>query len=491
MLNLDDQVKSRVIELTADSLSGFCDDISGMFGIEMSCKTHEPVTETAKDLKKRFKKMTAVTSVAATGELNGRFHSIIDQGGLFTMSGVIVMLPENRIKEEIHRGDEKEAIHMRDAVTELGNLLAGTFDRIFREGMSKHGHFAQCATFIGKPWLNPQEAISLPADEEFLFIPYEMTIGTFPTFNGGVILPDALFQPEPQPKEQPQSDPQDQDESASQLDQQDDPSQQTEPADTGPEPDDEKTAQLYTPVQTPLPADESTTETNSDDTDARPADNNESDDDDTESGPDDTDPPDKQDADEEAADDEPSATLTQPQDRPVSTAIRNMVSSAQAVSNHIFLSMTAQDIMETQTIWIQPDDTVQNAIDRMQQNQVGYLMVGSDGNLQGIVSRSDVAGAVSPYLRPVFTKWKRPLDEATLQIKVSWIMTRPVRTITPNIGIDVIADTILRFGIRALPVVGSDGKVKGIVTTLDVMRVLASSSNLGHVGKTVQMPAVV
>ena len=52
-------------------------------------------------------------------------------------------------------------------------------------------------------------------------------------------------------------------------------------------------------------------------------------------------------------------------------------------------------------------------------------MIGADGVLEGLVSKSDLAGAASPYLRPEFAKWRWPLDDATLQIKVKWIMSRP------------------------------------------------------------------
>lgn len=58
-------------------------------------------------------------------------------------------------------------------------------------------------------------------------------------------------------------------------------------------------------------------------------------------------------------------------------------------------------------------------------------LIGADGVLEGLVSKSDLAGALSSYLRSEFAKLRWPLDDATLQIKVKWIMSRPIRTIKP------------------------------------------------------------
>jgi len=149
----------------------------------------------------------------------------------------------------------------------------------------------------------------------------------------------------------------------------------------------------------------------------------------------------------------------------------------------------AKDIMQKNILWASPDDSVQHALTNMQQQDTGYMMVGTDGNLEGIVSKSDITGAISPYLRPIFAKWRRPIDEATLQIKIKWIMTRPVQTITPDTPIEQIMENICQFGHRALPVVDQQGKVHGLVTVFDIFQtILKTNSNLSTVGKVNQAP---
>jgi chemotaxis protein CheY-P-specific phosphatase CheC len=95
------EVETRVTELATQAFKTFCDDISGMFGVDTECKQHEIVVETVTDLQKRFKKLVAVNIIDSEGFLGGTFQFVFDQEGLFTLGGIIVMLPEeaNMTKE--------------------------------------------------------------------------------------------------------------------------------------------------------------------------------------------------------------------------------------------------------------------------------------------------------------------------------------------------------------------------------------------------------
>jgi CBS domain-containing protein len=152
----------------------------------------------------------------------------------------------------------------------------------------------------------------------------------------------------------------------------------------------------------------------------------------------------------------------------------------------------AKDIMQKEVVWGNPEDSVQEALNKMQQHDSGYIMIGWDEGLEGIISRSDITGAMSIYLRPIFAKWHRPIDDATLQIKLKWIMSRPVRTIKPETPLATIMENITRFGGRGLPVVDEEGKVQGLVTVFDIFRTLLNTNNdVSTVGKTAETPAVV
>ena len=50
---------------------------------------------------------------------------------------------------------------MGDAVGEIGNLMVGSWDRVFRKELPGHGHFVLNKNFIGSPWNNPEESYRL------------------------------------------------------------------------------------------------------------------------------------------------------------------------------------------------------------------------------------------------------------------------------------------------------------------------------------------
>jgi CBS domain-containing protein len=136
------------------------------------------------------------------------------------------------------------------------------------------------------------------------------------------------------------------------------------------------------------------------------------------------------------------------------------------------LAICARNFMKKELVWGNPEGSVQEALSKMEQANISYLLIGSNGVLEGIVTKSDLAAALSPYLKREFAKWRRPLDEATLQIKVKWIMSKPVRIIRPQTPLAVIMRTMSRFSVRALPVVDQQGKVLGLVTEAEIFKTI-------------------
>ncbi len=559
MAALQTQIESQTIELAAEAFTTFCEDIAGMFGVGMQCEQKEVLAETVQGLKKRFKKLVAVNVVQSEGSLNGTFQLIFDQEGLFTLGGVIVMLPEQRILANRRDPSPELAASMVDAVGEAGNLLVGSWDRVFREQLRRHGHFLQkLPAFIGKPWDEPKEKIGLAADEDLLYVAYEMTIGSYPAFNCGVIFPKTIFGGSsdlprddgvlsaaegPNDSQGAETVPQAQD-NAQEADQKPvgaeaTPAQKVEAEEKSPEaPSDDAPAGKAEPMQAgPAQKREGgksksrrrtsgkTAQKKANVTAAA-----------GETGIAET---------TEAKAAEPPVPLTgaatsekseDPATGEISQAIRRMTQSAavlpgesgqpapaapepadlasqpaaaagpeltdlpsqpakpecvafRASTSDGLLSIPARDVMKDHVVWATPEETVQQALAKMQQHDTGYLMIGRDGMLEGMVSRSDVAGALSPYLRSIFAKWRRPLDDATLKIKVKWIMSRPVRTVRPEVPLATIMENVCRFGGRAVPVVDEQGKVQGLVTVFDVFqKLLKTCEGVSAAGNAPQLP---
>jgi CBS-domain-containing membrane protein len=148
--------------------------------------------------------------------------------------------------------------------------------------------------------------------------------------------------------------------------------------------------------------------------------------------------------------------------------------------------------MNRSMVWASPEDSVDTVQTLMQQHNTGYALIGSSGVCQGIISRSNITGAISPFLRPIFAKWRRPLDDASLQIKVKWIMSTPVHTVTLTATLDEVVSKMSSFGGRCLPVINASGKIAGIVTVFDVFKIFMNNNKIAPViGETIQSPPLV
>jgi len=480
-------VESEAIELSTESFKTFCDDITGMFGVEMKCKRQQVAAETIEGLKKRFDSLVAVNSVKAEGALDGTFQMVFNREGLFTLAGLIVMPQQmtslmekaagpEKILENVKHGSLKEAEGMSDAMAEAGNMLVGAWNRIFREGLKDHGQFVQSNTFIGNPWDKPDEKIDLSSYEELLFVSYKMSIGSYPTFDCGVIFPRTVFagaeekarlEAEARARAEAEAKARAEAEAKARAEAEEKAKAEAEEkakAETEEKVRDEAEAKARAEAEekAKAEAEEKAKGEAEEKVGAEAEENMEAE------------------AEEKAgAESKDEARDTRDDNRPSSIVYHP--SSVQA--------MCAKEIMQKEVVWGGPDDSVQQILSKMQQHDVGYMVVGRDGVMEGIVSKSDLTGAISPYLRPVFAKWHRPLDDATLQIKIKWIMSRPVRTVKPETSLEVIMENMRQFGGHCLAVVDGEGKVQGMVTVFDIFQALLNSNpNISSVGKTPQAP---
>ena len=113
-------------------------------------------------------------------------------------------------------------------------------------------------------------------------------------------------------------------------------------------------------------------------------------------------------------------------------------------------------------IWtISPDDTVFDAIKKMNEKSVGALPVVSDDKLVGIISERD-------YARKVILEDRRSKDT-----KVKDIMTERVFHVSPTQKVDECMAIMTEHHIRHLPVL-TDGKLSGMISVGDVVKYIIS-----------------
>jgi len=386
-----------------------------------------------------------------------------------TASSVEKQASAQKIEKNIKSGSLEEAKEIRDAVAEAGNIIVGSWDRIFREKLDKHKHFKQTNTFIGNPWDEPEQEVGLAPDEELLFVPYKITAGSSPAFDCGVILPKAVFS-DAEADEKPGE------------------------AEIKAGIEAEEEAKAKAEMEAEAQAREKAVETE-DKTAEQPVETEQETSDENKTEAEELVVEDAAEVETEAEEtSEPTEPTdgTEPAAGSVSETIQTMAQSPANLpggTGPISLAVCAKYIMQKDVVWSSGEDSVQQALAKMQQAKTGYMLVGTDGHLEGIVSKSDITGAVSIYLRPIFAKWHRPLDDATLQIKIKWIMTRPVRTIGHETPLAATMDNMLQFDGRCLPVVDQQDKVQGLVTASGIYQALLSGSpNNSYTGKAPQAP---
>lgn len=402
------ELKTQLTELSSESFDAFCEDISSMFDVTMkSIQIGQATEEKMIDIKKRFKKISAFNTVNTEGRLDGKFYLVLDQRGAFTLSGVVVMMPEKRILEEIKKEIIEDAESMTNAIKEIGKLTVGAWDRVFRENFEGHGHFTQSNVYIGKPWDNTKDALDIESDEEIIFIPYEIAISSLPAFKCGVIFPKSLLEAENMVENEAQA-------------------QETETQDYNSTKEHSSAAEVI----------------KSDDIIQQPE------------------PPDQK-----------SEAPEQNESAQVSRSIQEMIQSQTLMpgeESFFALNTKAKDIMKKNITWCSSEDCVQQALTKMQLHNTQHLIIGVENHIvEGIISKFDLEAAMSPYLRPIFAKWKRDLDDATLKIKLKWIMCKAICFIKPQTPLIAIIQKMKKTAKLCLPVM-EDNKILGIVTVSDI-----------------------
>jgi CBS domain-containing protein len=131
-----------------------------------------------------------------------------------------------------------------------------------------------------------------------------------------------------------------------------------------------------------------------------------------------------------------------------------------AVSGGPELSATSvADIMTTELTTLSPHHTFGEAVQLMANSPFRhFLVINADRTLAGVFSDRDVLRALG----------RTPNWQAKT---VSGVMTCSVVTVNPKTLLSVAATLMLTRRINSLPVVESDGKVCGILTSTDLLNV--------------------
>jgi len=119
--------------------------------------------------------------------------------------------------------------------------------------------------------------------------------------------------------------------------------------------------------------------------------------------------------------------------------------------------LLVRDIMSRNVRTVRTDDTVLQAVLKMNKFHIGSVIVTNNGRPIGIITeRNILQRIVEPRLDPAM-------------VRVRDIMSSPLITIDADAAVEEAAKIMAAKRIKRLPIV-EDGKLEGIISTSDIVR---------------------
>ena len=140
------------------------------------------------------------------------------------------------------------------------------------------------------------------------------------------------------------------------------------------------------------------------------------------------------------------------------SGISQSVKRGESLGPDVVPRMVVREIMSSPVITVDHDQNVVEAAELMERGDVGAVIVVEDGKPIGILTEHDIV------IR-VVAKGFNPMG-----VKAKEVMSTPLRTVGPEVGIVDAATIMSRYKIRRLGVVYK-GALVGIVTSRDIMGV--------------------
>ena len=139
------------------------------------------------------------------------------------------------------------------------------------------------------------------------------------------------------------------------------------------------------------------------------------------------------------------------------------------------MKLTVADVMTQQVVTVTPDTSFKDAVRLLQTRRVsGMPVVDSTSALVGIVSETDLLNKVEKRAPDSYALESRrqQLDRVKAAgLNVGSVMTREVVTIRADHPVALAARELHSHGFKRFPVVDEQGKLVGILTRSDLLKV--------------------
>ena len=148
--------------------------------------------------------------------------------------------------------------------------------------------------------------------------------------------------------------------------------------------------------------------------------------------------------------------------------------------------MLVETWMSKPVITVEADDSMQKATELLKEHHIRILPVMEDGKLVGIITDRDLKRASASDANSLEI---HELVYLLSKIKVKEIMTRDPITIPPYYTLEETARVLLENKISGAPVVNDKGKVIGIITRDDMLKVLVNMTGVDKRGSSIRFPS--
>ncbi|MBU5212598.1 acetoin utilization AcuB family protein [Heyndrickxia oleronia] len=143
--------------------------------------------------------------------------------------------------------------------------------------------------------------------------------------------------------------------------------------------------------------------------------------------------------------------------------------------------MIIEEIMKTDIITLQPEDTIHSALLIMREKKIRHIpIVDSEQHLLGLVTERDIKDATPS---PLFEKKRL---EKELTIPLEQIMNPNVITGHPLDFVEEVAGILYEHRIGCLPIVVNK-KVVGIITGTDILRTMVELTGANQPGSQIEI----
>jgi len=152
-----------------------------------------------------------------------------------------------------------------------------------------------------------------------------------------------------------------------------------------------------------------------------------------------------------------------------------------------FYSTRVRDVMTKEVVTVAPQDSVHEALQLLTENRVSVLVVTDSHNrCVGILSTSDIVEMTQELDEDIAEladadqashRWLvEELTHGAGEQAVNEVMTREVASVQPDALLLDAAREMHRRHIHRLPVVDDEQVLKGIISTMDVLKAVVESS---------------